>query len=160
VSLDTGDPGRPSTAPGRAEEAIRAVLADDHEHLDLSFRALITEASRGDADDLSEEWRDFERTLLRHFETEEIRIFPVFGLEEPDAARALREEHERIRLQMAELGVDLNFHCLPPEKIGSFVDGLRAHALREERLFYPWAAKRLSELARERAERPLTPTNP
>jgi hemerythrin superfamily protein len=151
VSLAASDPSRPIVAPGEVEEAIRAVLANDHEHLDRSFRALITEASRGDADDLSEEWRDFERTLLRHFETEETQIFPVFGLAEPGEARALLEEHGRIRLQLAELGIDLGFHCLPPERIRSFVDGLRAHALREERLFYPWAAKRLSELARKRA---------
>jgi hypothetical protein len=77
----------------------------------------------------------------------------VFGLEEPVEARALLEEHERIRVQVTELGSDLGFHCLPPERIRSFVDGLRAHALREERLFYPWAAKRLSEVAGERAER-------
>ena len=160
MSLDVADPGRPSTAPGQVEEAIRAVLADDHEHLDRSFRALITEASRGDPDDLQEEWRAFERALLKHLEAEETHIFPMFGLEEPDEARALREEHERIRLQVAELGLDLSFHCIPPERIRSFVDGLRDHSRREERLLYPWAAKRLSEVARERADRPLTPTNP
>jgi hypothetical protein len=30
MSLSASDPDRPSGAPGRVEEAIRAVLADDH----------------------------------------------------------------------------------------------------------------------------------
>lgn len=154
MSLASADQDRSNAPPARIQDAIRAVLADDHEHLDRSFQAMITEASRGDAADLREEWRAFEHALLGHFETEETQILPAFCLEEPTEARALVEEHERIRGKVAELGIDLDFHCLPAERIRSLVDELRAHALREERVFYPWAVKRLGEVAREQNEAP------
>jgi hemerythrin superfamily protein len=50
----------------------------------------------------------------------------------------LLEDHRLIRIQLLQLGVDLDLHCLRAERVDTFVDALRAHAQREENIFYPW----------------------
>ena len=43
-----------------------------------------------------------------------------------------------------DMGVDLDLHCLGRDQVRAFVDGLRAHADREDALLYPWATRHLS----------------
>ena len=52
-------------------------------------------------------------------------------------------EAEWLTFQDALLGVDLDLHCLSAERVETFVDALRAHAHREEHIFYPWVDKQL-----------------
>jgi polyisoprenoid-binding protein YceI len=145
-------------SPEAAEDAVRAVLAHDHERLERQFQSIVAEASCDDPIELREAWRTFEGELLRHFEDEEVHIFPAFSQQRPVDARVLLAEHERIRASLTRLGIDLDLHCLPADRIAEFVGSLRAHARREDEVLYPWAAHRLSEAARDRIRRELSNT--
>jgi polyisoprenoid-binding protein YceI len=132
------------------EEAVRLLLISDHQHLEWSFEAIVKEAWRGDPADLSERWRNFERELLAHLDTEEEDLIRLFGEYQPLEARELMAEHQQIRVTATEMGIDLDLHCLRAARVQAFVDQLRAHAQREERLLYPWATQRLGEAAAQR----------
>ena len=141
------------------EEAVRAVLSQNHERLERHFQSIVTESSCGDQIALREAWRAFEKELLGHFDDEEAQVFPSFAHQKPIEARALLDEHERIRARLTKLGVDLDLHCLSAERIADFVAALRAHARHEDDLLYPWAAHRLDEAARERVLKDLSKAN-
>ena len=144
--------------PMAEEQAVRAVFSQDHERLERQFQSIVAEASCGDPIALREAWRVFEKELLAHFDDEETQILPAFALQEPIKARALLDEHERIRVGLTKLGVDLDLHCLRAERVADFIAALRAHARREDELLYPWAAHRLGEAARERTRKDLSKT--
>jgi len=137
------------------EKAARAVFSQDHERLERQFQSIVAEASCGDPIALHAAWRVFEKELLAHFDDEEIQILPAFALQEPIKARALLDDHQRIRVGLTKLGVDLDLHCLRAERVADFIAALRAHARREDELLYPWAAHRLGEAARERVRKDL-----
>jgi polyisoprenoid-binding protein YceI len=151
--------GREHSPPQEAsEDAIQAVLSQDHERLERQFQSILAEASDGDPIALREAWRTFESDLLHHFDDEEVHILPAFARQRPADARALVDEHERIRARLTKLGVDLDLHCLPAERIADLVASLRAHARHEDDLLYPWAAHRLGETASERVRTALSKT--
>jgi polyisoprenoid-binding protein YceI len=145
-------------SPDGAEDAVRAVLSQDHERLERQFQSIVAEASADDPIALREAWRAFEGELLRHFEDEEVHILPAFAQQRPVDAQTLLDEHERIRASLIRLGVDLDLHCLPAERIADFVASLRAHARREDEVLYPWAAHRLSDAARDRVQKEISKT--
>jgi hemerythrin superfamily protein len=120
-------------------------LAAEHGQLDALFQDVLADARCEDPAGLRSEWTRFERELATHMELEERTIFPGFAHEHPEEARALRDEHARIRAGLVEMGVDLDLHCLRADRVEAFVNLLRAHARREESLFYPWAARRGGE---------------
>lgn len=79
---------------------------------------------------------------------EEEHLFASFA-ETPDGmdrTAELRAEHAALRQLVDAVGLDVELHTLRAESIESLVAALRAHAAREERVFYPWLA--LRELAR------------
>ena len=149
-------PDRAPSAEARdLEETVRLLLVSDHEHLEWSFQAIVNEAWRGDPADLGERWRAFERELLAHLDTEEEDLIRLFGEVQPLEARELMAEHQQIRVTATEMGIDLDLHCLRAARVQAFIDQLRAHAQREERLLYPWATQRLGEAAAQRIRRLL-----
>jgi polyisoprenoid-binding protein YceI len=161
TTIPLGPENGPAETPlrqGTREAAVQAVLAHDHERLERQFQTIVSEVSRGDPLELRGAWRAFEVELLRHFENEELRIFPAFAQQRPADARALLADHERIRASLTRLGLDLGLNCMPAERISDFVDSLRAHARREDDLLYPWAAHRLSDAARERIREEISKT--
>jgi polyisoprenoid-binding protein YceI len=157
-TIPENGPQETSFRQGTREAAVQAILAHDHERLERQFQAIVSEASCGDPLELRGAWRAFEVELLRHFEDEEVHIFPAFAQQRPADARALLADHERIRASLTGLGVDLDLHCLPAERIADFVDTLRAHARREDDVLYPWAAHRLSDAARDRIRKEMSKT--
>jgi hypothetical protein len=66
-------------------------------------------------------------------------MLPALARDQPEAAAALRRDHETIRAGLAELGVELEIHVLREETVQRFVGALRAHAAREDELLYGWA---------------------
>jgi hemerythrin superfamily protein len=148
---------RPS--PEASDDAIRAVLSQDHDRLERQFESIVAEASSGDPIALRKAWQEFESELIHHFDDEEAHVLPAFAQQRPTEASALLYEHQRIRSDLTTLGVDLDLHCLPTERVADFVASLRAHARREDDLLYPWAAHRLGEAARKRAERTMLNTD-
>jgi polyisoprenoid-binding protein YceI len=123
------------------------LLTDDHERLSRRFQSIVTEAFRGDPIDLREAWRDFERDVLHHLDAEDEHLLRAFGDDRPDEARALMAEHAAIRDELTQLGLDVDLHCLGPERVQRFADELGALARREEALLHPWAERELGEMA-------------
>ena len=62
---------------------------------------------------------------------------------DPEEAVALLREHGQIRELLLELGVAVDLHAIRFEQSRRFIDMLRAHADREDRLLYRWADERL-----------------
>jgi hemerythrin superfamily protein len=123
--------------------SLESMLAGDHDRLDRSFQAIVTRAYGGDYQQLEAEWLAFQSALLGHLEAEEKHMIPALAQDRPGEARTLLDEHAQIRIKLLQLGIDLDLHCLRAERVEAFVETLRAHAHREENIFYPWVDKQL-----------------
>jgi iron-sulfur cluster repair protein YtfE (RIC family) len=142
-------------APLADEETARAVFSRAHERPERHFQSVVARASSEDPIALREAWRVFQEELLGHLADEEVQILPAFARQRPVEARALVDEHARIRARLVKLGIDLDLHCLPAERIADFIATLRAHARHEDDLLYPWAARRLGQAASGRIQKEL-----
>jgi hemerythrin-like domain-containing protein len=125
----------------RRGEFIHAMMSEDHRYLERLFVQIVARVREGESATLRGDWQRFERELSSHMELEEQEILPAFAREHLADAQAIREEHARIRTGLTELGIDLDLHCLRAERVEAFIALLRAHARREEALFYPWASR-------------------
>ena len=119
--------------------SLESMLAGDHDRLDREFQVIVTRAQGGDRQQLESEWLAFQRALLGHLDAEEKHLIPALAHDRPREAQILLDEHEQIRGQLLQLGVDLDLHCLRADRVETFVEALRAHAQREENIYYPWA---------------------
>jgi hemerythrin-like domain-containing protein len=131
--------GRPDDRP------IGDALAQHHRGLEEAFKATVARA-KIDADPSTARaaWDAFERELLAHMAIEEKDLFPWFGRVQPEEARALQAEHDVIRARLFELGLALDLRRLGTPAIDEFAARLRAHALREDLMLYPWTERHLS----------------
>jgi len=120
------------------------MLAEQHRALDARLDRLLTRARMGDPFDFRAEWSAFERELLAHMAAEESEILPDFARDNPIEAHAILAEHADIRVALLDMGLNIDLHCLALEQLETFVGRLKAHARREEAVFYPWAAKHVS----------------
>jgi hypothetical protein len=118
--------------------SLESVLAGDHHRLDRAFQAIVTRAQGGDYQQLESKWSSFQDDVLTHLEAEEKHLIPTLAQDRPAAAEVLLEDHARIRVQLLQLGFDLDLHCLDAARVQAFVDAMGAHARREEQIFYPW----------------------
>lgn len=118
--------------------SLESMLAGDHHRLERAFQAIVTRAQGGDFQQLEREWQAFQGALLQHLEAEEKHQIPALAKDRPGEAQTLLDEHTDIRIKLLHLGVDLDLHSLRAERVEAFVEALRAHAHREENIFYPW----------------------
>jgi hemerythrin superfamily protein len=125
--------------------SLEGMLAGDHDRLDRHFQAIVTRAYGGDFQQLETEWSAFQDALLGHLDAEERHVIPELAKDRPREAQTLLEDHRLIRIQLLQLGVDLDLHCLRAERVDTFVDALRAHAQREENIFYPWVDRQRAD---------------
>ena len=130
-------------AEGRLS-SLEGMLAGDHDRLDRAFQAIVTRAYGGDVQQLESAWLAFQSALLNHLDAEEKHLIPALAEDRPGEARTLLDEHAQIRIKLLQLGGDLDLHCLRAERVAAFVETLRAHAHREEHIFYPWVDKQLA----------------
>ena len=98
------------------------------------FQAIAAEAALGDSDLLHRQWTAFGQELTRHMDVEEVRIISAFSRDEPNEARALLDDHARIRSMLTELAIDLDVHRLRPDRIRALVAELDEHTRRETAL--------------------------
>jgi len=120
------------------------VLAEHHRALDEQLERLIADAQRLDGPELRACWSRFETELLRHLDYEEAAILPAFARRHAGKARAIVDEHARIRAALLDLGVSLDLHALRWEAVNDFASQLRAHARREDAQLYPWARRNVA----------------
>jgi len=127
-------------------DTLFAVMTDSHERLERVFDQLL-EALAANAPDARALWTELDHGLLAHMEAEERFMLPELAKVDRDEAIALVQEHGTLREQLLELGVAVDLHCIRLEQSRAFVETLRAHAGREERLLYRWADQRLDASA-------------
>lgn len=113
-------------------------LRNDHLALDALCDDIANRAACGDWAVLDAGWTRLEATLLEHFSFEERFLFPRFAVTHPDEDAALRAEHDALRRQLAELGIAIEIHALREDTVREFLAAVRAHAAREDALFYAW----------------------
>jgi len=118
------------------EEAAR--LRTEHRRLDTLCESLLEAYRNGDWRDVAAQWKHFETMIRTHLDTEEQRAFAMFREVDPAEAELLLAEHAELREKLSALGVNIELHALPHTDAEELVRRVRAHAAREERLFYPW----------------------
>lgn len=124
-----------------APEQTQVALAQDHQHLEEMFCKLAHEMRTNDRSKLRALWTEFENELLKHLRFEEEALIPRFAVDHANAARLLLLDHDLIRQMMLEIGVGIDLHLVRADSSDRFISFLRAHAAREDTLFYPWIAK-------------------
>ena len=97
---------------------------------------------------IQRDWTEFERALLAHFEAEERLIFPLLESEHAAEIERAKEDHERVRALLADLGLRADLHLLRKDVAVELLGLLREHAEWEDRTLYPWAQSRASEETR------------
>lgn len=117
---------------------------DEHDRLEEVYTALLASYDNGDWNEVRAEWEVFDRALREHMQTEEERLLHAFRTIDPDEAAAIVGEHDDLRLQLDAFGVLVDLHAFTRSEADELLRRLRAHAGREERLFYPWAVRVVS----------------
>ena len=114
-------------------------LRTEHRALDAHFRDIADHVRAGDPIALDAAWTQLEGALVAHMAFEERHLLPLFERHDADEAAQLRGEHAQIRRRLDELGVAIELHTLREATAEEFLATLRAHAAREDALFYAWA---------------------
>jgi hypothetical protein len=138
----------PSTAEPAADAGREAILLDDHHvRLERICTELLSDAYADDPRALCARWREFETEIRDHMSAEEDLILPAYERAAPAEARAIREDHRRLREVLQRLGVEVELHQIRLRTVRELLDHLRAHADREDAAMYPWAAAHKGTLA-------------
>jgi hypothetical protein len=135
--------------------SLRPLLIRDHERLDGLFAELLQAFRTEDWATVRAAWTHFETGLLAHLDAEERYLLPLFARAEPGEAAELRAEHGAFRKLLAELGVGVDLHAVSLAVADALVSALRAHALREDVLFYRWAGRHVAPERQAEASRTL-----
>ncbi len=128
-------------------------LHGSHRHLEEAGKRLIEAVTADDRTDTLTLWRELEKQLLAHLEAEERHMLPAFARVQQEEALALVRQHGEIRERLLELGVAVELHRLRVPLLVDFVELLRDHADREERLMYVWAKALLDDKVSEPVRR-------
>lgn len=123
----------------RPPALLHDVLLADHRRLEGLLERLLAAFVANDNRQMSTLWTELERGLLAHMETEEAQLLGRLEGAFPFVAEAILRDHQRIRQQLAELGIAVDLHAIRLETARAFFDDLRAHSDREELLLYRWA---------------------
>ena len=140
------------TVGGTATPTMRDRLLTDHRRLELLFTHVLDAFDADAREDCQQYWAMLENGLERHFTAEERYIFPSFMKFDPAETRALREDHDIIRSKMAELGVGVELKLVRAELAHRFIEALRDHAAREDKLLYRWIDEHPSMMTRQLLE--------
>lgn len=140
--------------PLSPDDSMRRFMAESHQHLSELFVRVLAAAS-ANAPDLRELWDELDHGLLAHMEAEERFVLPRLARAHPDEAVEILREHGRIREQLLELGVAVDLHAIRLEQSRAFIETLRGHAEREDRLLYRWADEQIERGVIEAAHQHL-----
>jgi hypothetical protein len=114
----------------------RDVLREDHERIDALLRRLVDTLRAEDRDVAAQLWTNVEEALLRHFDVEEMFVFPALGDSFSADVAVLRAEHADLRRALGEIGLAFDIHAARCEPVEALCTRLRAHAAREDALAY------------------------
>jgi len=116
---------------------LREDLLHEHEAIDLALDHLVAAFESGDRDIARAAFRELDARLSAHLALEE-EVLPEFAELEPAQAAQLEREHHTIRAALDELGIGTDLHLTRVPAIRALAEMLRAHARREDALFYRW----------------------
>ena len=125
---------RPTSGASKAAAALR----DEHVYLERVYEVLLNAYCSGDWVVVREQWNAFEDALRRHMAFEEKAVLPAFRAVNAVEVDALLAEHEQLKKELDTLGVNVELHCVPEADAQALIARLRAHALREDSILYPW----------------------
>lgn len=129
---------RMKTAKG---SEVAAMMKAEHARLEAIYDRLLDAYRAGEWTCVEAEWESFEPALRAHMDFEEARIFPLFEQADPDETEDLRAQHRAFRERLDVLGVNIELHAVPHVDAEDFVERLRAHRAREDRVLYRWVAE-------------------
>jgi len=124
---------------------LRDHLLHDHVWLDSALNDLACAAEAAEPQELLRAWSELEAGLVRHLDAEERELFPLVAPFHAAAVDALRDEHQRIRKLVTELGLRAELHTLRKDAVDDLVEALRRHAEHEDRTLYHWVEEHLPE---------------
>ena len=122
-----------------ATDDLRTLLGREHTYLNALFENIVDAFDTNNSSWCAECFGELEQRLEGHMRLEEEQIFPGLQRVDPVEADALREQHARIRTQLASLAVGVDLHTAQATAIHDLVRVLREHASREDALAYRWA---------------------
>lgn len=137
----------------------RALLDHDHRVLDALLDRVVATVRSDDREAGTAIWSELEASLLRHFDVEEMLVFPALAARHAAEVTALQQEHAEIRQALGEIGISFDLHLVRAEAIESLCERLRAHAAREANLAYEQAGESLDAPARAAIARRLRSTS-
>ena len=129
---------------------LRMLLVYDHERLERLFEGILAACEADSVQEIAHEWRVFENGLQQHLALEEAHIFPEFIKVDAVETAILAREHAEIRQKLDEFGLAVDLHCARTEAVSSFIQALKAHAMREDALMYRWAQANLGRTKQAR----------
>jgi hemerythrin-like domain-containing protein len=122
----------------------RVLLLEDHKRIDALLDRLLAVVRADDREASEKVWKQVEASLLKHFDVEEMFVFPAVREGHSAEIDGLRREHDAMRRRLGELGLALELHTLRCDAIESLCAALREHAEREDALAYVQAGRTLS----------------
>lgn len=131
-------PHGPDLEPAKAATFLRA----DHDELAQLAARVVAELAEGDRDDVRAIILELEERVLAHLDGEERDLLPAYADHAPEDAQVILREHAAVRKALAEMEIGTDLHLVRADAVGAFLDLLRAHAERENRGLYRWAATR------------------
>ena len=132
-----------SATPPSEVRSLRTLLSGEHARLEKVFDDLLAAVAANATAEAAKLWSEFDARLLAHLELEEQHILPLFARAHPTEAARIHEEHAQIRSALLKLGVGVDLHLARAEVISHFVELLRTHAAREDKLMYAWSEEHL-----------------
>jgi len=131
---------------------LREQMILEHQNLETVLGAMQAAVQRDDPRALCEAWSRFERDLGDHLRFEERELLPPFAAFDRVEAQGLREEHDRIRHLVADLGISADLHTMRAAVADQLLAALQSHGRREDGKLYRWAREHLPEETRQRLD--------
>lgn len=132
-----------TTQPGARPIDLREQLLFEHRALERLFDTMMEAFNANAREDIRTLWSELDRRLEEHIQLEERVFFPRFSVVDRVETAALQAEHRTIQRLCAELGAGVDLKLVRVEVARNFVDLLKAHAHREERVLYRWVTDAL-----------------
>jgi hemerythrin-like domain-containing protein len=130
-------------------EGIRERFLADHREIEALLEKVLATCEDGDREDVAAVWTEFDARLLAHMDAEERYLVPLLKQQNPQAARAILEEHKHFRARLTELCTEVDLHTIRLREARSFIGELRAHSAHEDKTLYSLADQALQPPARE-----------
>jgi|GEM_PF-6857047 len=116
-------------------------LRADHDVLEAMAQRVLEMIATNDREDVAAAITELQARVHEHLADEERELLPAYAEHAPEDAASILAEHAAFERALAELDVATDLHLLRLDAVRTFLDGLRAHAARENEGLYRWALR-------------------